>query len=188
MGRRSTVQAWTAGESWSENSITDGALFDFLNPNNWQLEPIGKYGISLSNRVDVTAWVSPEDIEWARQWLWCHTYGSGRLVNGTIQRPDSIYARRSVPIPNRWTESGRPAYGSCFLHREICRRVHGPAPSLLHVADHLDGNTLNNQRCNLRWATLSENASNVHGIAWRQLQLRFQKARLRNVKAKISFT
>jgi hypothetical protein len=182
MNQLSTATKLTDGAPFTSTLETDGHLFDFLNPNNWHQEKIGKYGISLSNRVDVTAWVSPEDWKWARQWLWCHTFGSGRMVLGAIQHPDHIYARRSIRIPGRVTPSGRPAYGNCWLHREICKRAHGPAPSLFHVADHLDGDTLNNQRHNLRWATLSENASNVHGIAWRQMRLQFQLARLRSVK------
>lgn len=53
-----------------------------------------------------------------------------------------------------------------WLHREICLRANGLPPTKLHlIADHLDGESLNNRRSNFRWATRSQNNRNLNGIA-----------------------
>lgn len=124
--------------------------------------------ISLSNRIDCTAIVNKIDYEWAKYYLWCHTYGSGSYNPETwiIERPDSIYARRSVPIEG-FTPSGRPRYGNEFLHVEIMKRIQ-PRPIWGDVCDHLDGNTLNNKRLNLRWATKIMNNQNRRGSKYRK--------------------
>jgi hypothetical protein len=119
--------------------------------------------LSLSDRIDCHCYLDLQDYEWARQWLWCHTYGSGSLdlETWTISRPDGIYARRSVPIPGRKTPSGRQAYGNLFLHREILVRACGEPPDRSWVGDHINGDTLDNRRINLRWASKSLNAKNT---------------------------
>jgi hypothetical protein len=66
-----------------------------------------------------------------------------------------------VPIPGRVTPSGRQAYGNLFLHREILLRAEGPPPDPSWVGDHINGDTLDNRRCNLRWASKSLNAQNT---------------------------
>ena len=51
-----------------------------------------------------------------------------------------------------------------WLHKEILRRV-GPPPSPAHtVGDHMNGNSLDNRRSNLRWATVTENNRNKYGF------------------------
>jgi CO dehydrogenase/acetyl-CoA synthase beta subunit len=48
-----------------------------------------------------------------------------------------------------------------WLHKEVCERANGAAPSELHtIGDHQDGESLNNQRGNLEWATRSMNRRN----------------------------
>lgn len=133
----------------------------FWGPDVAYWEP----AISLSDRWCLQALVSPGDVEWARQWLWCHTYGSGsRLLGSNAQKCyNKIYARRCTRIGG--------VAKTIFLHREITERAYGPPPSPLHVSDHLDGDSLNCRRDNLRWATLSQNAHNRFGSYW--LQHRF---------------
>lgn len=124
--------------------------------------------VSLSDRWCLQALISPEDIERARQWKWCHTYGSGGRIadkatlTGAIRRganPDKIYARRTTRDKTLW------------LHREVCFRRWGPPPGPAYVADHLNGDSLDCRRENLEWATLSQNAKNLFGSAWLQLRM-----------------
>ena len=128
---------------------------DPFDPRGWCAAEPEPYYIQLSDRFDIYAIVDPEDHAWARQHRWYHTYGSGRFVwiGGVkvIERPDSIYAIRSV------------GDAKIYLHREILTRWKGSPPSARHVGDHLNGNTLLCRRSNLRWATKSQNARNVVG-------------------------
>jgi hypothetical protein len=125
--------------------------------------------LHLSNRIDCYCILDHEDYEWARRFLWCHSYGSGSYdeETRTIDRPDVIYARRSVAIPGRRTPSGRQAYGNLWLHRAILTQAQGPAPYPDMVGDHINGDTLDNRRTNLRWATRVQNSRNVKGSAER---------------------
>jgi len=121
--------------------------------------------LSLSDRIDCGCWLDRIDYEWARSLgsgLWCHTYGSGDMdpETGVMARPNGIYARKSV--------GGR----TLFLHREICRRAYGPPDLTYCIGDHKNGNTLDNRRVNLQWATRSMNAMNIAGS---DLRKRFER-------------
>lgn len=134
----------------------------------WGPEPLWVPAISLSDNWDLCAMIDEEDYEWARQWRWGHTFGSGQAIRDkarfTGQRShDKIYAKRATRI------SGRPV--TLYLHVEITKRALGPAPSPKHVSDHLDGDSLNCRRSNLRWATLSQNAKNLFGSALLQTRM-----------------
>lgn len=54
------------------------------------------------------------------------------------------------------------------LHTVVCEAFRGPRPSPDHQVAHGDGNKLNNQVSNLRWATRSENMADcvAHGTRY----------------------
>jgi hypothetical protein len=122
------------------------------DPRLWppDLPPDATRCLQLSDRIDCYCLLDAQDHEWARHWLWRHTFGSGALhpETGVIARPDHIYAIRSV---------GRTLE---YLHRTILTRAEGPPPEPGMIGDHRNGDTLDNRRCNLRWASKSMNAKN----------------------------
>lgn len=96
------------------------------------------------------------DFEFAMQWRWKAIKSKGRKVKW--------YAFRTTRFAGRHV-----AY---FLHKEICLRAHGLPPTKEHlIGDHLDGDSLNNRRRNLEWATHSQNCSNRGGVSYQQLRL-----------------
>jgi hypothetical protein len=58
---------------------------------------------------------------------------------------------------------------SVSVHRAVCEAFHGPPPTPIHQAAHLDGDPTNNSAANLVWATPKENAAHcvAHGTAQR---------------------
>jgi hypothetical protein len=62
-----------------------------------------------------------------------------------------VLSKSGAPYAVRRTKDGRMIY----MHREIMRAPKGS------VVDHLDHNTLNNRRCNLRLCTQAENQANA---------------------------
>lgn len=57
--------------------------------------------------------------------------------------------------------------GRVWIHQMVCLAFNGERPSGLHVVAHVDGNKLNNNASNLRWATRKENEADkkIHGTA-----------------------
>lgn len=83
------------------------------------------------------ALVDDEDYEWASQWKWYAWRGA-----------KTFYVLRNGSSPQK---------GTIRLHRTIME-----APPELEV-DHINGDGLDNRRCNLRLATRAENNRNCHG-------------------------
>lgn len=95
---------------------------------------------------------------------------------GLVSRCDTVdYAWAKQMVWKALTDKRGKTYAvnsrSQMLHRLIYQRQSGPIPPF-HVVDHRDGDSLNNQRCNLRLATSSQNAANrpgqgmLKGVRW----------------------
>lgn len=69
------------------------------------------------------------------------------------KRCKNIYARR-----HRRKNGTRQTL--LLSHFILIERMNIPRPSPEHTADHIDGDTLNDQRYNLRWATAKEQRRN----------------------------
>lgn len=113
--------------------------------------------IPLQGRDDgAYAVVDLVDYEFASRWKWKAVKSRGFKVK--------LYAYRTT----RW--KGR--HVSIWLHKEICLRAKGLPPSKEHlIADHENGNSLDDRRRNLDWATHSQNCRNREGVAYQQLRL-----------------
>jgi hypothetical protein len=88
--------------------------------------------------------VSDEDYDYLTQWPW--TFAVSHPKGGLV------YARRSIRVGGDNI--------TILMHRVVLERAGLVRPSPAHTADHDDGNSLNNQRGNLRWATGPEQAMN----------------------------
>src|SRR6185369_7726713 len=87
--------------------------------------------------------VDAEDYEWALQWKW-HP-----MANSTGLK---FYASRMT----RDRAAGKQI--RIYLHKEILKRTGKRKRSKEHsIGDHGDGNSLNNCRDNLSWATIKMN-------------------------------
>lgn len=96
------------------------------------------------------------DYDWAQQWKWKPVWSRGRS--------DKCYARRSTWFNGRRVD--------LWLHKEICLRHRGLPPTYEHtIGDHEDGDSLNDRRGNLDWATKSMNRNNRHGVFAQQTRL-----------------
>jgi hypothetical protein len=89
--------------------------------------------------------VSPIDYEWCQQWRWQFTWDKAKRKR---------YATRST----RLAGNRRVKF---YLHKQILERAGKVQPSEKHtIGDHQDGDSLNNQRDNLEYATPIMNALN----------------------------
>ena len=85
--------------------------------------------------------VDDNDLEWLNRWKWFYTPG---------RRENSGYAAR-------W-EKGPPRH-LLFMHRQIAKFNSQPYPGKPWV-DHINGDTLDNRKYNLRWVDARESAIN----------------------------
>lgn len=104
--------------------------------------------IFLGRHAQYEALVSDEDWEFLSGFSW--SFGVSHPAGGLV------YARRSVWVP------GANYNRTVLMHHVVLERRAAEGdptairPSKKHTADHGDGNSLNNQRRNLRWATHGE--------------------------------
>src|SRR5262249_2950133 len=116
---------------------------------NWT-EPEPYARICLDPDNDVFCLIDWEDYEWALQWLWSPIRSRSTW---------KLYATRSTRLNGRGGGSTR-----IYLHKEVLLRAEGAPPTPKHnIGDHKNGNSLDNRRANLRWATSGMNARNRYG-------------------------
>lgn len=103
--------------------------------------------------------VDQEDMVYFTQYLWSYK----RSPNG------KMYFKRAVSL---YDLTGRCGAESIYLHIEILTRAKGPMPTRRRcIADHLDGNSLNNRRDNLEWVTKRQNNQNRFGQSYYQRKM-----------------
>jgi hypothetical protein len=102
--------------------------------------------IWLSEKFQIWTLVDLVDFERLSQWTWNISWGS--------RTPWQVYAKRNVG----------PGRATVRMHREIMLGAEAhPAADQLFV-DHINGQTLDNRRANLRWATRRENHANTRRV------------------------
>jgi len=115
------------------------------------------------------------------------------------QGAETIIDACDVPLVENHNWHLRRKYVVCHIPQKngkylyIHRVIAGTPDGLL--TDHISGNTLDNRRCNLRWATTSQNGANVpasrsntsgrKGVCWHKSNKKWQ-ARIRVNRKRIS--
>lgn len=93
--------------------------------------------------------VDDEDYAWAVKYAWHFTYNSTKA---------KMYATRNTRLHGRHGPQCK-----VYMHKEILAKcppeTHPRLPQQI-IGDHINGNSLDNRRANIRWATPSENSSN----------------------------
>jgi hypothetical protein len=105
-------------------------------------EPPGSRRIYLDSTATIYCVVSEEDYEWAIQWSWHYTMD---------RRKKKYYATRMTRGGGRQIK--------VYMHKAIIiERMQIEQPTKKHViGDHGDGESRNNTRGNLAWATRRQN-------------------------------
>lgn len=131
-----------------------GCIADALDPRvvfDDSVEPASLVRIWISNTR--FALVDLQDVQHLSTWRWSEHFNEH----------GNLYVSR---LQGAWPGKRQ----RFFMHRIVMLRV-GPPPSPEHrYVDHKNGDTLDNRRANLRWATPSMNAKNTwlnriaHGV------------------------
>jgi hypothetical protein len=103
--------------------------------------------IWLSTKHQIWTLVDAVDFEWLTAVNWNISWGS--------RTPWQIYAKRNVGADR----------ATVRMHREIMIAADADGFAEHLFVDHINGQTLDNRRANLRWATRTENIANTRRVA-----------------------
>jgi hypothetical protein len=136
-------------------------MCEILDPNTLDFSPPAFHMFAGAN-ADVECAVDEEDYLFFTRWMWCVKVD---------KRDGKRYFRRAESTYDLMHK--REGSITIYLHIEICRRAYGEPPTKRHkIVDHWNGNSLDNRRGNLRWATNKQNNRNRFGSAFYQRELR----------------
>jgi hypothetical protein len=104
--------------------------------------------VYLDKACEIFCLVSADDYKFVTRWRWKWNWDRTKTKRYAIRtpreaRPDGTYRSRTI-----------------YMHKEICARKGAPPSEAHTIGDHQDGHSLNNQRDNLEWATVSQNRRN----------------------------
>jgi hypothetical protein len=135
-------------------------MCEILDPNTLDFSPPDFHMFAGAN-ADVECAVDEEDYLFFTRWMW--TIKTNK--DGT--KP---YFRRAI---SRYDVLGkREGADTVYLHIEILTLKVGPPPTRKRcIADHLNGNSLDNRRDNLEWVTKRQNNQNRFGQRYYQRAL-----------------
>lgn len=123
---------------------------DLFDPRTWPTEQ-APHKLYLNKHCTVWAYVDYEDYLWAIKWKW--------TFKRCGKKRNLYYAYRTYTDWNARTKY------SLYLHTAILERAQSTRPSVRHtIGDHLNGNSLDCRRHNLRYATPRMNARNKNNF------------------------
>jgi hypothetical protein len=126
---------------------------DPFDPTGWPLDLFDARPLRLGAAADPELFALLDAADFAHFSRWCwYAKGSRGSAN--------LYLCRTQTVRSAAGRADRCLY----LHVEVMRRSGVEPPSSHHVlVDHRNGDTLDCQRANLRWATRSMNVRNIRG-------------------------
>jgi hypothetical protein len=132
---------------------------DPFDPNLLDFSP-SQLRMYAGEYADFECLVDEEDYHFFTKWMWQPKVDPG----------NKIYFRRACSTYDLIGQ--RAGAYTVYLHREILTRAEGPPPTRARcIADHHNGNSLDNRRCNLRWVTKRVNNRNRFGMHYYQREL-----------------